>query len=507
MNPPTGSERHHGGQIPLILGPDTAPVDRRTPVLLWGLATIILGVAVAYLLTQGEIRTIVLILLGVLGLLCLSPRRGIFIILLFLPFMYYLRRQVLYFNDFSKTDPILIFPPLVAIAMFTGILLFQGNRCYRYFQSSLLMKLLVSLGGVYFLEMFNPLQGNILVGVAGAMYFIVPMLWVFMGFTLDRRGIHKVFLLIIVVGTVTTAYGVYQHYFGLTAVEKYELESKNFLLTFGEKVRVMSTFSTVGDFSLYMVVTAFLAAAHYWRNKARPLYLIPVGMVLFTLVFVAVRTAVFMLAFSLIMFLIIYVRERRLVVLRASMAFIGIGLIYSQLYSFTPEQVWQGAGRSNDPFVVHTISGIAHPTEEKSFTMRLANWSYIVRSSFTEFPVGRGLGSTTIAARRFAGGKGTEADSMFFELMYGSSPLAAFIFVGVGFVFFRDILTLASKSADPFTYRVVFGVLAAFFLGSLFGQCLRDSVSAPFAWLLIGWTIRETVERDGQAEIEAPASA
>src|SRR5882762_8052407 len=53
-----------------------------------------LGLTIAILLSEGEIRYIVLLLLTILGLVCLSPKRGIFIVLAFLPFMYFLRRQV-----------------------------------------------------------------------------------------------------------------------------------------------------------------------------------------------------------------------------------------------------------------------------------------------------------------------------------------------------------------------------------------------------------------------------
>lgn len=490
-----GSGRPQTGSIPLMLGPDTAPIDRRIPILFWGVSTLLLGLAIAFFLTQGQIRVIVLLLLGVLGLLCLSPKRGVYIVLLFLPFMYFLRRQVLYFNEFSRTDPILLFPPLVTIAMFLGFIIFYAERFYRHLHDSLLMKLLLALQLIFFLQMFNPLQGNVLVGIAGALYFIIPILWVFMGLLVEERDIRRLFIIMIAIGTLTAAYGIYQHYFGLSDVEKYELEAKHFFNAFGAKARVMSTFAGIGDFSLYISTAGFLAFAHYWRTKTNPLYLVAIGTMVFALFWVAVRTSLFTLAFSIIMFLIVYARDRRVIVIRAVIAFVVIGSIYSYLYTYTPEDIWQSSGRSKDPFVVHTLSGIAHPTKETSFQVRLNNWGYIFKSAFTQYPVGRGLGSTTAAALKFAGGKGTEADSMFFELMYGSGPLASLLFVVIALIFFRDALALATRSKEPFTYRVTFGLLAAHFLGSVFGQDMRDVVNSPFAWLLIGWTVREMVNR------------
>jgi hypothetical protein len=506
MTDDTSAQGPPGGSIPLHLGAGTAPINRRTPILLWGAAAIALGLTIAVLLSEGEIRSIVLLLLMVLGLFCLSPKRGIYIVLVFLPFMYFLRRQVLHFNEFSKTDPILLFPPLVTIAMFLGYIIFYTADFFRYLQRSLLMKLLVALQVIYFVEIFNPLQGNILVGVAGAMYFMVPMLWVFMGLLLDERAIRRIFMFVIVIGTITAAYGAYQHFFGLSEVERYEAESKNFLFTFGTQVRVMSTFASMGDFSLYATITAFLAFAHYWRTKANLIYFGPAALAICCIFWGSVRAAMFALAFSIVMFLIVYARNKPQVVLRATLACLIVGSIYGYLYTYTPKEIWE-VSKSKDPFVVHSVSGLAHPTEESSFTARVENWTYIVKSAFTEYPAGRGIGSTTVAARKFEGGRPWEADSLFFELIYGSSPLAAFLFLLITVVIFRDLLTLIANAGEPFTYRVVLGVLAAFFLSSYFGQSLRDSVNSPFAWLLIGWTVREIVARGKEGQSVAGSAA
>jgi len=474
--------------------------------LLWGLAATGLGLTIAVLLSNGEMRAIVLLLLTILGLVCLSPKRGIYIILVFLPFMYFLRRQVLHFNEFSKTDPILLFPPLVTIAMFLGYMIFYTADFYKYIRRSLLMKLLVALQVLYFLEIFNPLQGSLLVGVAGAMYFMIPMLWVFMGLLLDERGIRRIFMIVMVIGTITAAYGMYQHSFGLSDVEKYEAESKNFVMIFGAKVRVMSTFSSTGDFSFYASITAFLAFAHFWRARTNLTYFVPAGLAASAMFWGSVRGTMFGLAFSIIMFLIVQGRNRPQILLRAIMACVVVGSIYGYLYTYTPIEIWE-VSRSKDPFVVRSVSGLAHPTEESSFNARVENWTYVVKSSFTEYPAGRGLGSTTLAARKFEGEAARTVDSMFFELMYGSSPLAALLFLLITLVVFRDLLTLTIKAAEPFTQRVMFGVLAAFFLGSYFGQSLRDSVNSPFAWLLIGWTVREIVARKEAEEARHDAGS
>jgi len=481
--------------------------DRRYAALLWGTGSVLLGLTVAFLLARGDIRSITLLLLGLLGLLCLAPRRGVFILLAFLPFMYFLRRQVLHFNEFSKTDPILLFPPLVTIAMFLGFIIFYSERFYRYLRRSLLMRMLLALQVLYCVQMFNPLQGSILVGIAGALYFVIPMLWVFMGLLLDERDLRKIFAMIILIGTVTAAYGIYQHYFGFSDVERYELESKGFLKSFGEKVRAMSTFAGLGDFSVYLSLSGFLAFAHYWRTRKNALYLAVLGIIGFALLWVAIRTSIFILLFSILVYLIVYARDLRLIVVRGLMALLVVGSLYGYLYTYTPQEVF-GAHRSSNPFIVHTVAGLAHPTEESTFHKRLLTWGYIVRTGLTEYPFGRGLGSTTTAAMKFAETGRFEADSYFFEIIYGSGPLAAVLFVVIFYLLFRDSLSLVIRADENFTYRVVVGLVAAYFLGSLFGIEIRDPVNGPLAWLTIGWMVKESVDRSEEAAgASTPAAA
>lgn len=483
---------------PLMVGPDTGPMDRRPAMLVWGAGTIILGTVTAFLLASGEIRTVTLLLLSVLGLLCLSPRRGIYILLIFLPFMYYLRRQVLYFNEFSQRDPILLFPPLVTIAMFFGTVIFYSTRVMRYLSQSVLLKAVVALLALFLAQVFNPLQGNLLVGVAGAIYFITPMLWVFFGLLLDERDMRRVFGLLLFLGTVTALYGLYQHYFGFSDVERYELEAKGFYKSFGERARVMSTFAGLGDFSVYMATTGLLGFAYYWRTKRNLFFLAAMGVAAFAMLWVAIRTSFLLLFFAIMTFLIVYARRPGQVLLRGALALVVVAGLYGYLYSSTPMQLHDAYGSSN-PFVTHTLSGVAHPTEESTFQIRLRTWSYVLGRGLLDQPFGRGLGSTTTAAMKFTGGKRFETDSYFFEMVYGSSIFATFLFVAIAVLFFRDTLRLLFLHPENFHYKVAAGLMAAYFLGSVFGATARDSVNGPIVWLVLGWIVKESVERSGDA--------
>jgi hypothetical protein len=440
-------------------------------------------------------RSLVLLLLGVLGLACLSPVRGMYIMLTFLPFMYFLRRLVLNWQEFESRDPILIFPAITTMAMLFGVLIFHRRMVFHYLQRSPMLKCVALLGLWLCAEMANPLQGSLLVGIVGGMYFLVPMAWCFFGLLITRQQIMRMINLVIVIGFITALYGLYQRFFGLSAVEIYELRAKNFYQTFGgSNVRIMSTFSSMGDFSWYLLVAAFLSLACFW-NRRRNLFLVAIALLeVYTMVFMAVRTAFMLLMFCLTAFVIIHGNRRREVITRGVLAVLAFVIAYAILGTYKPERIYD-AQFSTNPYVVHTLSGITHPTQERSFQKRISNWKYIVTSTVFEYPLwGRGLGSTTTAAKRFEGGQPFEADSYFFELFYGSGLLAPLLFGLVLMFLSRDMLGMCLSRPDAPEYRVVGGLIAGAMVGSVFGGAVRDAIGGPLIWLFMGWMAKEVVE-------------
>src|SRR5262245_8161309 len=121
MADPTPKESGHYGLRAPVSGMGLR--DPRSAALVWAIGSILLGIMIMFLLIRGEIRMLTLLMLGLLGLAALAPKRGIYILMLFLPFMYFLRRSVLTFEEFSRRDPILLFPAIVTAAMFMGVVL------------------------------------------------------------------------------------------------------------------------------------------------------------------------------------------------------------------------------------------------------------------------------------------------------------------------------------------------------------------------------------------------
>ena len=469
-------------------------LDPRSALLIWGFGSVVLGISISVLLVQGEVRTVVLLLLGVMGLLCLTPRRGLHILIVFLPFMYLLRRMVLNFQSFEARDPILLFPVVTTAAMFLGVLIFYAPRIMRLFSESASLKTLVVLLLLFTLQVFNPLQGGLLVGVGGGMYFIVPILWCAFGFLLSRKDMDRIFKIVITIGLITAIYGLKQHYLGLADVEVYELKSKQFYKTIAGsgKVRVMSSFASLGDFSLYLMVAGSLCFSFLMWNRRNLYYAGTLAICVFTMVWLSVRSTMLMLFFSMLVMLILRGNDKKQILVRSVAGLAFTIILYGTLYSYNPTEMYDTRFSAN-PYVVHTLSGITHPTQESTFQGRLRHWSGIVRDSVLDRPTGNGLGSTTTAASKFSG-KQVEVDSYFFELFYGSSAVAALAFVILAFHVLRSLLGLCTSRPDAPTYRSALALLSGLFLGCVFGMAARDSITGPLMWLVIGWSIREDVD-------------
>ncbi|HEY3175483.1 MAG TPA: hypothetical protein VGK94_06940 [Candidatus Polarisedimenticolia bacterium] len=469
--------------------------DPRSAALFWAIGSILLGILIMALLITGEIRILTLILISLLGLVSLSPRRGIYILTLFLPFMYAIRRWVLTYEEFSRRDPILLFPVIVTVAIFAGVILFDGQRIFHYFRHSPLLKACSLLVGVFVFQMVNPLQGNLLVGLVGGMFFITPALWAFLGLGIDKETVQRLLRIVTVIGTITAIYGIYQHFFGLSDVENYEVKAKGFYKAFGlhSNVRVMSTFASLVDFSRYLTISGFLAFAWFWRQKRGLLMLGIVALHLFALLFTASRTSYLVLFFSCAMLMVISGTNVRAIAVRGLAIVLAAVVLYGVLYQYDPHVVYNQQFSTN-PYVVHTVSGITHPTEEGSFKTRLKAWTKVTVTTFTTNMAGHGLGSTvTSATGKFEGGEFYEVDSYFFELFWGSGLPAPVLFIVIGTMSLRGLVKLRLVRPEEYLYKVCFGLMCGAFLSSVFGISLRDTISGPLGWLLIGWTARELV--------------
>src|SRR5262249_26487848 len=121
--------------------------------------------------------------------LLVSLEAGLVAMMLFEPFRGIIRRGQYLFIDYSSQDPIHVLTPIVTIFALFSVLRSHGIAILR---ASPLATSVSLLALVYVLEIFNPLQGGIVVGLSGAMFALIPLLWFYFGQYVQHSFIRAV---------------------------------------------------------------------------------------------------------------------------------------------------------------------------------------------------------------------------------------------------------------------------------------------------------------------------
>jgi hypothetical protein len=157
--------------------------------------------------------------------LTLSLEAGLVAMIVFEPFRGFIRRAQYVFVDYSQLDPIHLLTPLVTL-MALGRLL-QRYR-FNIVRATPLAGMVSILTAIFVIQIFNPLQGGIMIGLSGAMLILVPVSLFYFGQAVNARYIRVVLQLIVALGIVTSLYGVYQLIWGYPQFERYWLENVEF---------------------------------------------------------------------------------------------------------------------------------------------------------------------------------------------------------------------------------------------------------------------------------------
>ena len=151
---------------------------RRPRIKFWPLGSLPLSVVVMWAVNTGgeALRWLVLggFASGMSFCLLFSLEACMTAMILFEPLRGFFRRAQYLSLDYSQSDPIHIVTPVVTLIAFALIL--QRHRLGLFRQSSL-AGLVSLLGAIYFIQIFNPTQGGISVGLSGALFVLIPLSW------------------------------------------------------------------------------------------------------------------------------------------------------------------------------------------------------------------------------------------------------------------------------------------------------------------------------------------
>ena len=135
-----------------------------------------------------------------------APRRSILVIFGWLVVLGTARRLESWWNVDLGRDPLLLVGP-AGLATLTV----QSWRAGAFKWWTVLSALVAALSVIAVLEVFNPRQGSVGAGAVGLVFWLVPMLWFWVGRAFaDERVMHATFGLFAVAGVLTSVYGLAQ---------------------------------------------------------------------------------------------------------------------------------------------------------------------------------------------------------------------------------------------------------------------------------------------------------
>src|SRR6267142_1319444 len=233
--------------------------EPRGPVKLWPVVTLPLATLAVWAINAGG-EVLRWLGLGALAWsmalpLLVSLEAGLFAMMLFEPLRGFLRRAQYLFLPYSPSDPIHIVTPLITLMAFVMVLQRGGMRIFR---ATPLAGLVSILGLIYFLEIFNPLQGGLTVGLSGALFMLVPVAWFYFGQTIKPAFLETTFRLVVVLGVLTSLYGLYQLTFGFPSFEQYWIDNTEFYnsISVGNVKRALATYSSAEEWGRYIELGA-----------------------------------------------------------------------------------------------------------------------------------------------------------------------------------------------------------------------------------------------------------
>ncbi len=417
-----------------------------------------------------------------------NVRKGIIAMLIFLPFLAFLRRALYSVSSYMKFDPIHLIIPSLVLFISIGILLFDKKRLSQTFKHNNLAKYITVLLGLFVLQILNPLQKSLLVGLGGSLYYVVPMMWFFFALCYaNNQLIHKLMSAIVVIGVITGVYGLYQMAFGFFPFEEYWIEHGGFAsLHVGKFIRAFSTFSSAEEYSRYLQISAVIAFG-YFLGKRSPIWLLMSVLISFITIMTGVRASVFGLAFSILVLSVIWrakcFRHAFIWLILLGSTFLLIGNFFSppsREAVYGTQSIFYAMG-------AHTARGFTNPTGETTFQSRLIIWRYLFTDTIWRNPVGYGLGSTSIAATKF-GDSAIGTESYIFSIFVNSGLLGGLLILVISLLVLKKgiILCFQANVNKPLA-SVILSLTAGLILNNVFGNSFTLYSIAPIGWFLVGW--------------------
>ncbi|HEY3025899.1 MAG TPA: O-antigen ligase family protein [Pyrinomonadaceae bacterium] len=480
------------------IAPHESLPRRRSP-LLWVLPVTAASVFTVWAITSGgqALRTWLLgALLWLMALpLLVSLEAGLLAMMIFEPLRGFLRRAQYLVVDYTATDPIHVLTPLVTLLALALVLKTHGLGIFR---KSPLAGAISLLGLIYFVQIFNPLQGGLFIGLTGALFMFVPLIWFYFGQEVKLNFLTVALRLIVFVGLIASLYGTYQLVFGYPAFEQYWLDHTEFYnsIAVGHIQRALATFSSAEEWGRYIEIGAIIAfgfAAAATRLLRRVGWLLAGASLTSGLLLTGQRTAIFGFVLGFAVLLLIGAQTLRGVATRAVILLLPVLMVAFLAKAPSADEMWnKGENEKVGTLVSHTTRGTLNPAGEESMQARLETWTYVATNVLPSRPLGAGLGAGTLGEMKFNQSSDMPPiDSFIIVLAVACGIPAALLFLWIlaraMWLSLRQARRASVATPEAVIARIVAALMPAIILNTFFGLTFTLYSVAPVAWLLIGW--------------------
>lgn len=357
-----------------------------------------------------------------------APRYGIPLTLMVLASLAEVRRWLIPSSGYFANDPLIMAAPAVVICYFAVL---ANKRGWQL--ETRVGQLILCLLSLMFLQIFNPAQGGLTVGVAGGLFYIIPLLWYYVGRAKATPLVVRWTLWAVpVVAVGAAALGLSQTWFGFSPSEQQWIDFSHYRQQVGSTMRPFSCFPSPAEYGQFLALGITLCWAACLRRNL--LAFVPIPFLMSALFLLGIRGFLVNSLFSAALLWSIQGKTLKSWLPRTLFAAcIGVaGLVWSlhqvQTVNFDPRV---------EQLAMHQVDGLLDPGGTSTSTSGVhfdMVQSFIV-SGFTR-PLGLGLGATTMAAGKYGGvGASSEVDisNLYVSLGFVGGLLYTYI---VGYVFF-----------------------------------------------------------------------
>jgi len=464
-------------------GVNTAPLKWTAGFLMCLLLASVVGY---WSIQDGKIRLLIALGFGALlvGVSLKKSVSAMYLLMLYLPLMGFIRRSLIPVAGWSSFDPLVIVAP--------GVIFLLGSYwLYRRFvlndaflADTKLLRLVQWLILLDFLEAANPRQGGVMAGLGGLMFYVAPLFWMVLTKQHATERWMKILLgSVFCFGIIGAAYGLKQTFVGFYPFEQSWINLSGYAaLIVGKSSRAFSTFTSAAEYAQYLGISLVIGWAIVLRGKLllKVIAVPSMALIAYALFLESSRGIIITSALAIGVISIVAARPGRSRWIAASITVLAIVALYSGLGHLQS---------SNNALIEHQVSGLTHPMNSKDSTasMHIAMMLGGVTHAFTN-PLGSGLGATTLAAGKL----GSAADAANSEIDLSNICISDGLIGGLlyGVIMVR-VLMLAFKANRKK------GIVPLMILGILcvsLGQWSNGGnySTSALIWLCIGFLDKST---------------